>query len=158
MKIEKTFEVDAAQKVVWDFITSPERVAPCMPGCEQVEETEPGKYKAIIRAKIGPIKTVFKVDIVTTEQRPPEFAAYTTSGQEGSRTSRMKAVSTLSLRPVGTDKTAVTYVTDLSLIGRLGKFGSGMVQKVADSIGNEFVSAMRDRVGSPPTETDSAPG
>ena len=154
MKIEKTFEVNAAQKVVWDFITSPERVAPCIPGCEEVEETEPGKYKAIIKSKIGPITTVFKIDIIMTEERPPEFAAYMTSGQENSRASRLKAVSTLRLTQIGTDKTAVAYVTDLSLIGRLGKFGSGLVQKVADSIGNAFVIAMRHEIDSTLTETD----
>ena len=34
MKIEKTFTVEAAQEDVWQFITSPEKVAPCIPGCE----------------------------------------------------------------------------------------------------------------------------
>lgn len=146
MKIEKTFEVAASQQAVWDFITSPGQVTPCIPGCESAEEIEPGKYKAIIKTKIGPIKTTFKVDIETGEVRPPEFATYTTSGEEGSRASRMKAVSTLSLKRLGADKTEVTYTSDISMMGRLGKFGSGIMQKVADSIGNAFVAAMRDRI------------
>lgn len=39
MKIEKTFQVKAARNDVWNFITSPEKVAPCIPGCEGAEQT-----------------------------------------------------------------------------------------------------------------------
>ena len=148
MKIEKTFAVDAPQQVVWDFITSPEQVAPCIPGCAGAEETEPGKYQAVIKTKVGPIRTTFKVGIETLKERPPEFAAYTTAGEEGSRASMIKAVSTLSLKQLDEDKTEVTYTSEINLLGRLGKFGSGLMQKVADSIGNEFIATMQDRIKS----------
>ena len=146
MKIEKTFEVQASRQAVWDFITSPERVAPCMPGCERVEQVGPGKYKAVLKLKIGPIKTTFKVDIETGEERPPEFATYTTSGEEGSRASRIKAASALSLKQLEADKTEVTYTSDINMMGRLGKFGSGLMQKFADSMGNEFITAMQNKI------------
>ena len=146
MKIAKTFTVNAPQQKVWEFITSPEQVAPCIPGCEGAEETEPGKYKAVIKTKVGPIKTTFKVDIERTEERPPEFASYDTKGEEGSRASRIKATSTLSLKELSGEGTEVTYTSDINMMGRLGKFGSGMMQKVADGIGNEFVAALKEKV------------
>ncbi len=68
MKIEKTFTVYAPQQDVWVFITHPEHVAPCIPGCEGAEETQPGVYKASILTKVGPIKTTFSVDIKRTEE------------------------------------------------------------------------------------------
>ncbi len=148
MKIEKTFTVDAPQQAVWDFITSPEQVAPCIPGCAGAEETAPGKYQAVIKIKVGPIKTTFKVAIETSEERPPEFAAYTTAGEEGSRASLIKASSSLSLRQLDENKTEVTYTSEINMLGRLGKFGSGLMQKVADSIGNEFIATMQDRIKS----------
>ena len=148
MKVEKTFTVEAPQQAVWDFITSPERVAPCIPGCTGAEETEPGKYKAVIRTKVGPVKTTFKVNIETREEQPPDFAAYATSGEEGSRASMIKAVSTLSLKRLDGNTTEVTYESEINMLGRLGKFGSGLMQKVADSIGNEFVATMQDRIKS----------
>lgn len=146
MKIEKTFTVNAPRQTVWEFITSPEQVAPCIPGCEGAEETEAGKYKAVIKTKVGPIKTTFKVDIERTEERVPEFASYETKGEEGSRASRIKATSTLSLNELSANETEVTYTSDINMMGRLGKFGSGMMQKVADGIGNEFVAALKEKV------------
>jgi uncharacterized protein len=146
MKIEKTFTVEAPQETVWKFITSPEKVAPCIPGCEGAEQTGENTYKASIKVKVGPIKTRFVVDIETIEERPPEFASYMTKGEEGTKSSRLKASSTLSLVPLEDGGTEVTYTSEINLLGRLGKFGSGMMQKVADSIGNEFVAGLKEQV------------
>ena len=146
MKIEKTFVIQASQDTVWNFITSPEKVAPCIPGCEGAEKTSDTTYKATIKVKVGPIKTRFVVAIETLEERPPEFASYMTTGEEGTKSSRLKASSTLSLTAKEDETTEVTYTSEINLLGRLGKFGSGMMQKVADSIGNEFVSNMKEQV------------
>lgn len=146
MKIEKTFTVKAPAEKVWQFITSPDKVAPCIPGCEGAEQTGEKTYKAAIKVKVGPIKTRFAVDIETLEERPPEFASYLTKGEEGTKSSRLKATSTLSLVAVADDKTEVTYTSEVNLLGRLGKFGSGMMQKVADGIGNEFVDKLKEQV------------
>lgn len=146
MKIEKTFTVNAAQSKVWEFITAPGQIAPCIPGCDGAEETEPGKYKATIQTKVGPIKTTFAVEIERTQERPPEFAAYDTRGEEGSHASRIKATTSLSLKPLAENHTEVSYVSDIQIMGRLGKFGNAMMQKIADGIGDEFVAALKDRL------------
>ena len=146
MKIEKTFSVNAPVETVWQFITSPEKVAPCIPGCEGAEKTGETTYKASIKVKVGPIKTRFAVDIETIEEKAPSFASYMTKGEEGTKSSRLKASSTLALVEKEANVTEVTYTSEINLLGRLGKFGSGMMQKVADSIGNEFVAKLKEQV------------
>lgn len=160
MKIEKTFTVDAPQDQVWAFITHPDRIAPCIPGCKGAEEKEPGKYEAAINVKVGPIKTTFHVNIEQTEERPPEFAAYETKGEEGGRASRISAASTLTLKSESASRTEVTYTSDINIIGRLGRFGSGMMQKIADNIGDEFVAELKNRLEgreAPPEEAAAEP-
>ncbi|HEX5459938.1 MAG TPA: SRPBCC domain-containing protein [Steroidobacteraceae bacterium] len=157
MKIEKTFTLSAPQAQVWTFITDPQKVAQCIPGCEGAEEKERGKYAAAINLKVGPIRTTFHLDIEQTEQRPPEFASYLGKGEEGSRASRISSVSTLALKPLSVNSTEVTYTSDINITGRLGKFGGGMMQKIADSIGEEFVAALKGRLESPAV-IEAAPG
>ena len=147
MKIAKTFDVEAPIDKVWAFITDPGKVAQCIPGCEDVQEIGPDSYKAVVKVQVGPIKTSFKTDIVCLEQRAPEFASYETKGEEGGKASRLKAKSTLTLNAVSESNTTVTYESDINLVGRLGKFGSGMMTKVADSIGEEFVTELKRVVG-----------
>ena len=142
MRIEKSFTVDAPQDEVWQFVSSPERVGMCFPGCQGVTALGEDKYKAAIKVRIGPIKTVFNVDFEATEKRPPEFSAYTTRGEEANRASRLKAESTLALSPLDDGRTRVVYTSDMSIVGRLGKFGLGVMMKKADSMGEEFVQAL----------------
>ena len=146
MKIEKTFTVDAPQSAVWAFITDPQSVAPCIPGCESAERVDDTHFKAKVGLAIGPIKTAFNVDIEQTEVQAPERAVYQIKGDEGSQASRVKSTSSLALRALGPSQTEVHYMSDVAIVGRLGKFGSGMVQKKADSIGDEFVAQLRARL------------
>lgn len=146
MDIERTFTVAAPQQRVWEFITSPADVAPCLPGCERVEITEPGKYRAVIEVKVGPIKTSFNVGVETTEERAPDFAAYTTRGEEGGKASRLSAESTLALKAIDATHTEVTYTSKIILVGRLGKFAGGVMKKMAESMSNRFITAVKERL------------
>ncbi len=141
MLIKKTFEVEAPIDRVWGVVTDPKQVAQCVPGCENAEQVD-DTYRVTVLVKLGPIKTKFNLNIACVEQRPPEYARYESKGDEGKKSSRLKATSTLALSGNG-NNTSVTYESDFSLVGRLGKFGGGMMEKVADSIGNEFVSELK---------------
>jgi len=142
MRIEKSFTVDAPQNTVWQFVSSPEKVGMCFPGCQQVTAIGDDKYKASIKVQIGPIKTTFKLDFEMTENRPPEFSAYTTRGEEQNRASRLKADSTLTLSALADGRTMVAYTSDMSIVGRLGKFGLGVMSNKAEAMGSEFVQLL----------------
>ena len=143
MEICKTFDVIAPRDAVWKFITSPQRVVPCLPGCEDVEETAPGEYQARLAIKVGPIRTSFAVDVTTADQREGEFARYLITGQEGGKASRLNAESTLSLATIDAEHTKVTYNSRIKLVGRLGMFPGGVLKKLADSAIDEFIVALR---------------
>jgi len=146
MKIEETFTVAAPQDRVWRFITDPEQVGPCLPGCQGIEITGPTTYKAAVKVAVGPIKTVFNVDVELTEEDPPNYAASVTRGEEGGRLSQISAQNVLRLTARDKDTTEVYYASDISVVGRLGKFGFGIMKKKAAALGLEFADAFRARV------------
>ncbi|MCX7179153.1 MAG: carbon monoxide dehydrogenase subunit G [Proteobacteria bacterium] len=146
MQIERTFAVAAPIDRVWQFIMTPAEVGPCMPGCHSVEITGPGKYSAIISVKVGPIKTTFNFNIETVEERPPEYAVFSIRGDEGGSASRVTAENTLTLRSVDKNNTEVTYASKVNIVGRLGKFAGGVMQKMAESMSDQFVRAFRAKV------------
>lgn len=142
MKIEKKFTIKSPIEKVWSVITEPKLIAQCIPGCESVEETDSNKYKAAVNVEVGPIKTLFKVDITETERDEPNYAVYDTKGNEGGRASSVKAVSKLSLVSLGEDQTEVCVTSDFNIVGRLGKFGSGMMNKIIDSMSADTIAAI----------------
>lgn len=142
MKVEKKFTVNAPIDKVWGVLTEPQLIAQCIPGCENVEQIDDNKYKASVCVEVGPIKTAFKLDIVETERNQPHFTVYDTSGDEGGRASSVKAKSKLSLTAANDNQTEVHVTSDFNIIGRLGKFGSGMMNKIIDSLSADTISAI----------------
>ena len=157
MHIEKTFAVAASVDRVWAFITSPDQVGPCMPGCQHVEVTGPGTYRAVISVKVGPIKTTFNFSIETVEERPPEFARFSVKGEEGGSSSRVTAENSLTLKAIDQGNTEVTYASKVAVVGRLGKFAGGVMQKMAERMSEQFITAFRERVETEPAANAGAP-
>jgi len=144
--IEEEFAVNAPLAHVWDCIRNPAFIAPCVHGCGNVEDIGNGAYRAVIKVGIGPIKTEFKLDITVLEETPPHFARVETRGQEGTNASRLTARSELTLTAYATAATNVHYKSDVQIVGRLAKFGLGIMKKKAKSIGAEFAENFRKAV------------
>ena len=144
MQVADSFVVDAPLEIVWSMITDPEVVGPCIPGCQEIAVTGPTTYKADIRVAVGPIKTTFSVTVEKTEERPPHFASSTTKGEEGGRASTLNATSTLTLSEVE-GGTEIAYASDVSVFGRLGKFGLGVMKKKARDLGRVFADNFREK-------------
>jgi carbon monoxide dehydrogenase subunit G len=149
MKIEETFRVRAPIDRVWGFITDPGRVAPCIPGCGNVEVLGENDYRASVKVGIGPIKTSFQVAIELTRREAPTYLATVTRGEEGGKASTLSAHSELRLSPVASDETEVHYASEVSVFGRLGRFGLGMMKKKAKEIGDEFAESLRAQLEAP---------
>lgn len=151
MRIEGHFVVAAPQQLVWTAIRDPAIVAPCIPGCQNVEVVNPTLYKARVRVTIGPIKADFNVDVEILEETPPEAVRSRTRGEEGSRASSLSAENTLRLTALGDNETEVFYSSEATIVGRLGKFGLGIMKKKAESLGREFAASFKQRIeqGSP---------
>lgn len=150
MKIEETFTVAAPIEKVWAVITNPALVAPCIPGCQGAETTGANTYKSKIKVGLGPINVTFVLDIELTEQRPPHFLAATTRGEEGGRLSSLSAQSTLALQAGADGATQVAYASEVSVVGRLGKFGLGVMKKKAKTLGEEFAASLRKTIEAQP--------
>ena len=146
MKIEERFVVDAPIERVWTFIMSPEEIGPCVPGCGQVETLDPDRYRATIAVRVGPVETRFNLEVEVEQRREPCFAAFVTRGEEGGRASRLSARSTLALERLDGGRTEVAYASDVSVVGRLGTVGLGLMRNKAKSLGAQFAGALRERM------------
>jgi uncharacterized protein len=151
--IEDHFVVKAARERVWAAITDPSIVAPCVPGCQGVTVISPTLYKAKIGVQLGVIKADFNVEVELTEQSPPVEMRSRTRGEEGSRASSISAENTLRLVELSASETDVTYSSEVSVVGRLGKFGLGVMKKKAQALGHDFAAAFKSRLESAAAST-----
>ncbi len=150
MLIEETFQVAAPPEKVWRFITDPAEVGPCVPGMEDIQITGPNTYQAKVKLAVGPIKAAFTFNVEVTKETPPSEILSVTRGEEGSRASMVSTNNILRLAPAadGSGGTEVYYSSEISITGRLGKFGLGVMRKKAKSLGEEFAESFCARVES----------
>lgn len=141
MKIENTFVVRAPRDLVWRYIVDPGRMVSCVPGCESIKQKDSRTYRATVRIEVGPIKSKFNLDVSVDVEEPPSVILSTTRGEEGTRASTLSSTNRLELRALDERTTEVAYSADVTVVGRLGRFGLGMMKKKAESLGASFVRA-----------------
>ena len=143
MTLDGSFTIPAPRQEVWNSILNPAVVAPCVPGCTGVEIMSPTSYRARVAVTLGPISTAFDIVVEITDEQPPEQVSIRARGVEGSRASLLNAVSVVKLAEREAELTEVSYTSDISITGRLGKFGLGLMRKKADQLRQEFVQKFR---------------
>lgn len=149
MRIEGQFAVAAPIETVFARITDAALMASCIPGCEAIEIVDPKTYRARILIEVGPIKARFNLVVEIAAEEPPARVRTVTRGEEGSRASMLSAESELTLAPLPGGGTEVRYASEVSVTGRFGKFGLGMMKKKAESLGLKFAEAFRAKVELP---------
>jgi uncharacterized protein len=146
MRVVGSFELPQSRAAVWDKIRDPAVVASCVPGCEMVEALSPTSYRARVTVTVGPITARFNVVVELTKEEPLERVLSTTRGEEGTRASVVSAENVLRLSDLPGGGTHVDYESEVSIIGRLGKFGLGVMKKKADALGVQFAEAFQARL------------
>jgi uncharacterized protein len=148
MRIDERFAISAPIEKVWSFIRDPQTVAPCIPGCESVEALSANCYRSTVAVVLGPIKARFNVVVQITEEVPPNKIVCVTKGDEGSKASIVSARSEMRLTALDANTTEIACNSEVSVIGRLGKFGFGIMKKRASQIAAEFAAAVQQRMQS----------
>jgi carbon monoxide dehydrogenase subunit G len=144
MLIEGQFSVPAAPESLLQHLFDVRLMASCLPGCETIEPIDDKKYRAVISMAMAGIKARFDLEVEITEQDQNNVWA-TTRGEEGGRASTLQADSRITLTgsPTGT---VVSYRSDVSITGRLGRFALGMMKKKAQNLGDEFAANLQKKL------------
>src|SRR3954454_19304263 len=153
MKFENTFSVDAPIDEVYAALLDVERVAPCVPGAEVLEQTGDDAYAVAIKVKVGPISMTYRGNVEVVERDDANHSAVIrarareTRGQ-GTADARV----TMSLTHDGAT-TNGTMLADVQLAGRAAAMGRGVIQDVSGKIVSTFadnLEAMLAGGGAPP--------
>jgi uncharacterized protein len=146
MKLEGAFSVAAPRSKVWSCITDPGVMAACVPGCSRIEQLSPTSYRAVVAVAVGPIKASFNLVVDVVREEPPLRVLSQTRGEEGTRASMLAADNVVALAERADGGTDVAYSSEVTVTGRLGKFGLGVMKKKAEALSADFIAAFRAHV------------
>ena len=143
MKIEGTSDLPAARDRVWTALLDPDTLAKAMPGCEKLEETAPGEYRAVMKIGVGPVKGTFEGKVRLSDQEPPHRYRMAVEGTGAPGFMRGEALMELTDAEGGT---RVSYNADVQVGGLIASVGQRMLGGVSRMMLDQFFSRMTELV------------
>ncbi|MEA2341467.1 MAG: uncharacterized protein QOG11_1544 [Solirubrobacteraceae bacterium] len=160
MEFENTFVVAAPVGDVWDLLMDVERVAPCMPGAQVLEQTGADAYKVAVKVKLGPMSMLYKGDVEIVER---DAETHEASMQAKAKESRGQGTASAQIRMALREQdggTAASIVTEMQMSGKAAAMGQGVIRDVAASLTDTFAKNLAGMVtaGEPvPPSSAAAP-
>jgi carbon monoxide dehydrogenase subunit G len=83
MTMNGEVQLAASREVVWEKLNDPAVLKACIPGCEELETTEDGGFRATAKIKVGPVSARFKGKVTLSELDPPNGYKISGEGEGG---------------------------------------------------------------------------
>jgi uncharacterized protein len=142
-RFDERFTVNAPPETVWAFLLDPKRLAPCIPGCDDLEIVDERTYRLRLTVKVGFLSTSQDVRMEIVETDPPRHLVSRGRGEDGRLGSRVEVRTSLELSPVGDGATAVAYTSDITVLGRLGSIGDAVMKVKARELARAFAQKVK---------------
>ena len=148
---EERFTVKASPDTVWAFLLDPQRLAPCIPGCDDLEVIDERTYRLRLTVKVGFLSTRQDVRMEIVEADPPRRLVSEGRGEDSRLGSRVEVRTRLELSPAGEGGTAVAYASDVTVLGRLGSIGDAVMKVKAKELAGLFAQKVTAALESKPS-------
>jgi carbon monoxide dehydrogenase subunit G len=146
MIIEDKFRIERSLEEVWGFFTDIPRVGQCVPGAEGVSQVSENGYAGSLSVRVGPVAANFQGEANVIETIPPARLVAEINGKDRRTSSFIKGTFTANLEQVEPTATEVTYRVDVAIRGRLGQFGSTVIQATAKEMTLAFVDCVQQQL------------
>ncbi len=136
MKIEDSYFIPAAPAEVWRALNDPDVLRVSIPGCESLENSEPNRFDAVIKRKIGPVNARFEGTVTISDI--VEGESYTISGEGGAGaagSARGGARVHLAEAEGGTE---LSYEVEVQIRGKIAQLGSRLINAFAKTSARAF--------------------
>lgn len=144
--IEKTFQVDEPIDKVWEYLSDPARIVPCVPGASLTEAIDEDNYKGEVSLKFGPVKASYNGQI-TFQERDRENYRMQLLGK--GLDSKGKGSADMLMNGVLAEKDGRTEVScsmEVAITGMLAQFGSRLINDVSNSVFDQFVANFKAKL------------
>lgn len=142
-ELEQKFTVKANVQDVWNFLMDAPRLVSFIPGCKKIEAVDDKNFDVEMEVKVGPISTKPKIRITITEMEAPKWLVSIGRGADQEKQSNFHLKNSLFLNSVSETETEISYKSEVTITGVLGKFGWGIMKSKAKKMAEEFAASLQ---------------
>ena len=144
MHFEGKAVVKAPADKVWNFISTPESIAQCLPGMEEYKVLDGKRTEAKLKFGIGFIKGTFKVNSRVLEEDPANRRAKLLIDGSGV-TSAFKAEIQITCNP-HPEGTELAWIAEATVSGPLGSVAKGLIENASQKVVNQTLECVTNKV------------
>ncbi len=145
MKLDGKHIFQATQETVWDLLTNPRHLEKALPGCEKLEEKEPGKYDALLKIGIAAVKGTYDGKVEIVDPLPPK--QYRLIGEGSGNAGFVKGEAFIELTQQD-QNTLVSYKGDVQVGGLIAGVGQRLIGGIAKMMLGQFFKNMEKELKS----------
>lgn len=149
MEFEGEFAVTSSPAETWAFMLDPERLASCIPNCQDVEVIDETHYTATVGVEVSYISSTFDTNVEIVEQDEEEYLKVRLTGNAEEGDSRMEATGEMNLSPRDDGGTDIVYTNTVEVTGRVMNMGSRIVKSVGQRVTKQTVDNIQAELGDP---------
>ena len=144
MELNDEVRIPAKLEYVYNCLNDLEVLQKCIPGCEELLETEDGSLSAKVVLKIGPIKAKFKGKILLDLSSGP--TKYSLSGDgDGGVAGFAKGGADVELVQDG-NETILKYIAKSEVKGKIAQLGSRLILSTAKKLSKSFFENFKNHI------------
>jgi carbon monoxide dehydrogenase subunit G len=144
MHFEGKAVVKAPVDKVWNFISTPESIAQCLPGVEEYKVLDGKRTEAKVKMGVGFIKGTFKVNSRVLEEDPANHRARLLIDGSGV-TSAFRAEIQISCNR-HTDGSELAWIAEATVSGPLGSVAKGLIENASQKVVNQTLECVTNKV------------
>jgi 2-furoyl-CoA dehydrogenase large subunit len=137
--------VTASAQQVWDMLLDPNTLAAVIPGCHGVEKISDTHFRADVTLGIGPVKGRYRAEVKLSDLDPPQ--AVTLAGHAEGGLGFGNGEGRITLRPGPNGGTAIHYVYEAGIGGKVASIGGRLLDGAAKVIIGQFFAALARKAG-----------
>ena len=137
MEITGRYELPCSPEAAWAAINDTAVLKACLKGCEALERTSETEFAGKVAAKIGPVSARFAGTMRQTEIDAPRSCKMEFEGQ-GGVAGFAKGSALVTLEPREGGGTALSYVAQTQIGGKLAQMGARLIEGTAKAMADDF--------------------
>lgn len=140
------FTVDASREQAYEFLSNPEKFAPCLPTYENIEMKNDRTGDVTVKVGVGKIRGSAVVELTLKDEHAPDHAAY--DGKGKIMGSAFNLATSFDLDETESGGTTVKWAGDLTMFGKLVALAGGLIKPLAKKDIKRLVDALQGALSS----------
>ena len=136
MQIKSEYTVLSSRERVWGYLTDPELLRQCIPGCEELKPVGDDVYEATIKVGVASIRGTYRGSVKIENKQPP--SAYRLIVEGKSTIGFLKGTCDFRLEETEPDQTKVELNGEVAVGGKLARVGQRIVGSAAKMTIGQF--------------------